>query len=87
MENYWFQSKFFKKPRNAFVHLVVMTVNDEDLPGVYRRRSRWIHAGVDDALRRSNFGFELGNDSVDMTRLIGMLTNSSSSVMFSNSHA
>jgi len=27
-----FQPKFFKKPRNAFLRLVVMTVNDEDLP-------------------------------------------------------
>ena len=64
--------KFFKKPRNAFLRLVVMTVNDEDLPGLYRRRRGGFMPAV--MLRRSNFGFELGNDSLDMTQPIGMLT-------------
>ena len=74
MENYWFQPKFFKKPSNAFLRIVVMTVNDEDPPGVYCRRRRWIYTGRDDALSRSNFEFELGDDSLDMTQPIGMLS-------------
>src|SRR5262245_43291311 len=74
VENYWLQPNFFEKTRNTFLRLAVMPVNDKDFPRVYRRRRRWIYGGGGDALRGRNFGFELGNDSLDMTQPIKMLT-------------